>query len=126
MPFRFRTANNQLPVIGDDVPVEVTITDWPAGVTIQKAWLTFKEKALDTAPIFLQKTLTSGFVIAGGTAVFTFDLTNTDTLLFKPNLPLSPKLYYVEVQLLESTGRIKTPQSAEPVEWKVQLNTSTS
>jgi len=123
MAFRFKTENGQFPVIGDDVPVEVTIANWPAGVTIQKAWLTFKEKDSDIAPIFLQKTLMSGFTISGGTAVFTFDLPRADTVLFKPG---PDKKYYVEVQLLESTGRIKTPQPAQAVEWEGQLNTSTS
>jgi hypothetical protein len=105
MSTKLLRADGQLPVIGDDIDVPVSVSSVPGGVSITKAWLTFKPSSNRSAAddSVLQKILTSGFT--GTTTVsFTFPLSKTDTAVFTPGTK-----YVFDVQVLDSSGKLSTP-----------------
>jgi len=104
-------------VQGDCIDIERTIGNLPA--TITKAWFTVKTKAqltstTDTANIVFQKAITTvnvtgvGFISdagASGTATVRFECVNADTVLLTGDT-----VYYYDIQVLTSTGKIYTPE----------------
>lgn len=103
MPTKLLRADKKKPVIGDDMTIPVSVSSLPSGVSLSKAWITFKtNKDADDAAI-LQKSITSGFT--GTTTVsFSFSLSKTDTAIFKDGVK-----YFFDVQVLDSNSKITTP-----------------
>ena len=113
-----REDNNNF-VAGDDVDIAVTVENVPSGVSIVKAWLTFK--ASRTAASFVvQKILTSGFA-GTSTVTFTFLLTNADTAQFRPGTK-----YFFDVQVKTNNGKIVTPIAHGEATFDQQTTTETA
>lgn len=106
-------TDGKRPVIGDTVPIQITVSNVPADTMIVKAWVTFKRKLSDPdANAVIQKTITSGFT--GTTTVsFTITLTASDTALFQPD-----REYFFDVQVKDSSGGIYTPLPDGVVIWQ--------
>jgi hypothetical protein len=112
MAVKLVRTDNKNPVIGDTVPVQVSISSIPDGVSISKAWITFKRKIEDRdIDAVLQKVITSGFT-GTTTIAFTFTLTKTDTALFRPTN------YVFDIQIKDSDGNIFTPFPDGEVTWQ--------
>lgn len=101
------------PVIGDDVPIRVTLIGVPSGTAIVEAWATFKRSLddLDAAAI-VQLDITGGFV-GTTTVVFTLTIPRASSALFTPN-----KKYLFDVQVKDSIGNITTPIPDGEVTWQ--------
>lgn len=112
-------SDGKNPVIGDDIPLTVTATV-PAGITLVKAWITFKTQRSDLdAAAIVQKSITSGFV--GTTSVvFTLTITKTDTALF------SARKYFWDVQAKDSNGNIATIIPDGEVTWQLGVTDASS
>ncbi len=99
------------PIIGDAIPLTLTITV-PAGITLSKAWWTFKRSLSDLdAAAIVQKTTTS--FTGTTTVVFSFTLSKTDTALFTAG-----KRYYWDVQAIDSGGNPATIIPDGEVIWR--------
>jgi len=105
-------------VQGDSIDVTRTIGSLPTAIT--KSWFTIKTKAkIDSTSdaainIIFQKTITTtpvtgvGAILddgAGGTASVRFELVNADTVLL-----VGDTVYYYDIQVLTSAGKIYTPE----------------
>ncbi len=103
MATKLLRADNKNPVIGDDMTVPVSVSAVASGVSISKAWITFKTNKDSEDTAILQKSITSGFS-GTSTVTFSFSLSNTDTAIFKDGTK-----YFFDVQVLDSNGKITTP-----------------
>lgn len=106
-------------VVGDDLTIRRTIdfalTNFPAGTTINKAWLTVKETVADADPGIFQKAITTtnvpgtGEIEDDGTGdvnmVVRFDLTPVDTLAIGSELQRP-----FDIQVKTTLGKIYTPE----------------
>lgn len=112
-------SDGKNPIIGDEVPVSVTATI-PAGVTLTKAWMTFKIQRgdLDAAAI-VQKSITSGFT-GTTTVTFTITLSETDTALF------SARRYFWDIQAKDSNSHIATLIPDGEVTWQLGITNASS
>lgn len=112
---------------GDDIAIQrdienVTVTD-----PIVQAWLTIKKNPTDADPGQLQKVITSTLSAAGqitadgsvsdgnGTASVVFFLTAADTL------GLGVQLWYYDVQVKTTAGKIYTATPSEPDKGRIRL-----
>lgn len=107
-------------VVGDDFSIRRTIdrtlSEFEAGTTITKAWLTVKAEVSDVDPGLFQKEVTTsdvpgtGQVEDDGTGdvdmIVRFDLVPADTTAIG-----SKDLRYFDVQVLTAGGKIFTPES---------------
>lgn len=106
-------------VAGDDADINATVESVPDGITIVKAWITFKVRRTD-ADFIVQKILTSGFTGTTNVA-FTFLLSSSDTSNFTPG-----KKYLFDVQIKNSAGKLGTPISDGEATFDQQTTTETS
>lgn len=119
MATTLRRSDGKNFVAGDDVDVNVTVQGVPSGVSIVKAWITFKERRADTSFV-LQEILTSGFT--GATEVsFTFLLTHESTVLFS-----AARKYFFDVQVKTNDGKLGTPISDGEVVFEQQTTVETA
>lgn len=102
MATRLLRADGKNPVIGDDMTVPVSVSE-VSGVSITKAWLTFKTNKDANDASVLQKIITSGFT-GTTTVTFSFSLSKTDTAVFQPDTK-----YFFDVQILDSNNKVTTP-----------------
>lgn len=102
---RLLRTDGRHPVCGDTLPIDLTVTNVPAGTTIVKAWLTFKKSSgdADDAATTIQKVITSGFT-GTTTVTFTITLSASETAQFAPNTN-----YLWDVQVKDAAGGIWTP-----------------
>lgn len=116
-----RRSDGSLPVIGDTLPITITIINVPSGTSIVKAWITFKAKLSDSdVDAILQKTITSGFTGTSSVA-FTFTLTATETAVF-----IAGRSYRWDVQVKDNTGGIFTPIPDAEVTWQKSVTDAAS
>jgi len=100
-------------VSGDDLRITRTYTELPDGIIISKAYLTIKERLIDSdAEAIIQKTITSaedasGSITdpdtTGGSIALYFDLSSAETLEL---LPVT--IYAYDVQVITQAGAIYT------------------
>jgi hypothetical protein len=104
-------------VQGDDIDIIRTIGTLPTSIT--KSWFTVRTRAnldqlTDATTIVFQKAITTSNVPgvgviyddgADGTAGCRYELVNADTKLL-----VGDTLYYYDVQVLTSSGKIYTPE----------------
>lgn len=99
-------------VAGDDIRVDRTYPDLPSGETVNKAYLTVKQRESDADPGIFQITITgtltsSGHVTDGATpdvSLF-FNILKTQSALLKPLVS-----YFYDVQLHTADGDIWTAE----------------
>jgi hypothetical protein len=120
MATKLLRADGQLPVIGDDIDVPVSVSSVPGGVSITKAWITFKADKDAADDSVLQKILTSGFT-GTRTVSFTFPLSKTDTARFT-----SGTRYFFDVQVLDSSGKLSTPIADGEAKFQAGITSATS
>jgi hypothetical protein len=108
-----KTINLTNYAMGDDLPVDFTLEDWPVGQLLTKAYLTIKKKKKDPdAVALLQKSITAtqtadGQITANGssgTATGTFVIAKTDYGPFKSGLA-----YHFDVQVINDADKLSTP-----------------
>lgn len=107
-----KISNIQSVVLGDDVRVNVSVTDITTGLTISKAWLTVKLSPSDDDPGAAQAVITGTVSSDGqitntggaGTGVMYFVLSNAETDDLSPDIP-----YVYDVQLKMSDNSLYTP-----------------
>lgn len=116
-------VNDKRPVVGDDLDVKVTVSDLPAGVTLTKAWITFKQNRedADNAAGSVQESITSGFTPSGTSVAFTIPLPRAKTALFVPG-----ETYYWDVQVKDNTGKVTTPIPDGEAIWAQGITTAVS
>lgn len=100
-------------VIGDSKRIKRRYDELPEGYTIATAYLTIKKSATQTdAQALVQKAITTSASAAGqitdalttgGSIAMFFDLSKTDTLVFKAGVE-----YIYDVQVVLSTGEVHT------------------
>ena len=112
MATELKTTASQNPVAGDDLRLSVTITGVPSGVTITKAWVTFKTSRSTADPGTLQKVVTTGFSVSGTTTTFNVDISNSESLLFTVGT-----LYLWDLQSRDNSNRVSTLIQDGTVVW---------
>lgn len=112
--------DNKNPVIGDTLPITFSVSGVPEGVTLVKAWLTFKVKLADTdVQAVVQKTITTGF-IGTTTVTFTIVMSKEDTALF------AARDYIWDLQVKDNSGGIFTPIPDGKVTWQKGVTDASS
>ena len=99
--------------MGDDLPIDFTLTSWPAGQTLSKAYLTLKTATSDAdAAAVVQKSITitattSGQITAdgsSGTATGRIIITKSDYGEVLPDVN-----YAYDIQVINNSGSVYTP-----------------
>ena len=104
-------SDGKRPVTGDDISLAITATV-PAGVTLVKAWATFKSELGDADADAIAQVSTTSF--SGTTTVtFTLVLSKIQTALF-----VADRTYVWDVQAKDSNGNIGTVIPDGEVSWQ--------